>query len=100
MKIRPIAILRTTPPTSPHPRALPTLLDSTALWHQAPVHAVLSADEEASWFRFGLVDPLGPGQDTSHHAVEVRRREQGRGHRVAGLGSVDDLRQLELGGVR
>lgn len=122
MKIRPIAILRTSPcstrvlvrvgpdevlkavlpmpATQPHPRALPMLLESMALWHQAPVHAVLSADEEESWFRLGLVDPFCAGQDTVHYTVELRRRERGRGLRVAGLGSFDDLRQLGLGGVR
>ena len=122
MTIRPTAILRTSPcstrvlvrvgphevlkavlpssATQPHPRALPTLLEAMALWHQAPVHAVLSADEEESWFRLGLVDPFGAGQDTVHYTVELRRRERGRRLRVTGLGSFDDLRQLGQRGVR
>ena len=87
--------------TQPHPRALPTLLEAMALWHQAPVHAVLSATEEESWFRLGLVDPFYIGQGSVHYTVELRqRREQGRRQRVAGLGRFDDLRQLGLGGVR
>ena len=45
-------------PTTPHPRALPTLLEALALWYQAPVHAVLCATEEASWCRLGLLDDL------------------------------------------
>jgi len=122
MTIRPTAILRTsprstrvlvrvsddevlkavlsTPATQPHPRALPTLLEAMALWHQAPVHAVLSATEEESWFRLGLVDPFYAGVGTIHYTVELRQRERGRGKRVTGLGSFDDLRQLGLGGVR
>lgn len=122
MKTRPTAILRTTsrstrvlvrvgpdevlkavlptPSAQPHPRALPLLLESMALWHQAPVHAVLSAVEEESWFWLGLVDAFCAGQDTVHYTVELRLREQVRGLRVAGLGSFDDLRLLALGGVR
>ena len=122
MTIRPTAVLRTsprstrvlvrvgpdevlkavlpTPSAQPHPRALPLLLESMALWHQAPVHAVLSAAEEESWFRLGLVAPVCPGQDTVHYTVELRRREQVQGLRVAGLGSFDDLPQLALGGAR
>jgi len=64
MPIRPMVFLKTSPratkilvrvdddevlkavlltPPRPHPRALPTLLEAIALWHQAPVHAVLCA---------------------------------------------------------
>jgi hypothetical protein len=122
--IRPIAILKTSslstrvlvrvgdddvlkavlPPSSlpPHPRALPTLLEAIALWHQAPVLAVLSAAESESWFRLGLVDPFYLGTDTVHYTVELRDRDHVRRHsqRIAGVGSFDDLRQLELRGVR
>lgn len=93
------AVLR--PPSSPpHPRALPTLLEAIALWHQAPVHVVLSATEVESWFRLGLVDPLYLGVNTVHYTVELRDRHHGRRQRIAGLGSFVDLRQLALGGVR
>jgi hypothetical protein len=61
---------------------------------------VLSADEEESWFRLGLVDPFGVGPGTVHYTVELRLRARGRGQRVAGLGSFEDLRQLGLGGGR
>jgi hypothetical protein len=119
--IRPIAILKTSPvstrvlvrmgdedvlkavlppPSSPpHPRALPTLLEAIALWHQTPVLAVLSAAEAESWFRLGLVDPFYLGTDTVHYTVELRDRHHGHRQRIAGLGSFDDLRQLVLGGV-
>ena len=84
----------------PHMRALPLLFEAMALWHQAPVHVVLCAGEGASWSRLGLVDELGLGFDTVHYTVELRQRGRGRGQRIAGLGSFDDLRQLVLGGVR
>jgi hypothetical protein len=121
MTIRPTAFLKTSPhatkilvrldddevlkavlltPRTPHPRALPTLLEAMALWYQAPVHAVLCATEEASWCRLGLLDDLCLSADTVHYTVELRQRERERRQRIAGLGSFDDLRQLVLGGVR
>jgi len=121
MPIRPIAVLKTSPrstkilvrvdddevlkavlltPTTPHPRALPTLLEAMALWYQAPVHAVLSATDEASWCRLGLLDELCLSADTVHYTVELRQRDRERRQRIAGLGSFEDLRQLVLGGVR
>ena len=122
MTIRPTAILKTSPRSTkvlvridddevlkavlltpsgpPHPRALPTLLEAMALWHQAPVHAVLCATEEESWCRLGLLDTFCLSVDTVHYTVELRRRERERRQRIAGLGSFDDLRQLVLGGVR
>jgi hypothetical protein len=87
-------------PTTPHPRALPTLLEAMALWYQAPVHAVLSATDEASWCRLGLLDELCLSADTVHYTVELRQRERERRQRIAGLGNFDDVRQLVLGGVR
>lgn len=92
------AVLLTT--ATPHPRALPTLLEAMALWYQAPVHAVLCATEEASWCRLGLLDDLCLSADTVHYTVELRERERERRQRIAGLGSFDDLRQLVIGGVR
>jgi len=121
MPIRPMVFLKTSPratkilvrvdddevlkavlltPPRPHPRALPTLLEAIALWHQAPVHAVLCATDEASWSRLGLLDELCLGADTVHYTVELRSRDRERRQRIAGLGSFEDLRQLVLGGVR
>jgi hypothetical protein len=121
MMIRPTAFLKTGPqstkilvrlsddevlkavlltPRAPHSRALPTLLESLALWYQAPVHAVLSATEEASWCRLGLLDDLFLSADTVHYTVEVRERVRAPRQRIAGLGNFEDLRQLALGGVR
>jgi hypothetical protein len=87
-------------PRTPHPRALPTLLEAMALWYQVPVHAVLCATDEASWCRLGLLDDLCLSADTVHYTVELRQRERERRQRIAGLGNFDDLRQLVLGGVR
>jgi hypothetical protein len=121
MTIRPTVFLKTSPhatkvlvrldddevlkavllmPRTPHPRALPTLLEAMALWYQTPVHAVLCATDEASWCRLGLLDELCLSADTVHYTVELRQRERERRQRITGLGSFDDLRQLVLGGVR
>ena len=87
-------------PKTPHPRALPTLLEAMALWYQMPVHAVLCATEEASWCRLGLLDDLCLSADTVHYTVELRQPDRGRRQRLTGLGNFEDLRQLVLGGVR
>jgi len=117
MTIRPTAFLKTSPhstkilirlaedevlkavlltPRTPHPRALPTLLEAMALWYQA----VLCATDEESWCRLGLLDDLCLSADTVHYTVELRQRGREHRQRIAGLGSFDDLRQLVLGGVR
>ena len=120
MTIRPTAFLKTSPhstkvlvrldgnevlkaalltPRTPHPRALPTLLEAIALWYQTPVHAVLCAIDEESWCRLGLLDDLCLSADTVHYTVELRQRERERRQRIAGLGNFDDLRQLVLGEI-
>lgn len=88
------------PTTLPHRRALPTFFEALALWHQAPVHVVLSAAEAESWSRLGLVDELFVSVDTLHYTVELRHPDRERAQRIRGLGSFTDLRQLVLGGVR
>ena len=88
------------PRSWPHRRALPTLLESLALWHQARVRAVISAADLDSWSRLGLVDDLAGAAATIHYAIEVREPGRRRSQRRTGLGSFDDARQLELGGVR
>ena len=86
-----------TPSASPHPRALPTLLEAIALWHQAPVRAVLSAADPASWCRHGLVDDLWACVDTVHYTVELRAPARPR-QRITGLGRFADLRRAAGGG--
>ncbi|MBE7448955.1 MAG: hypothetical protein HS111_08675 [Kofleriaceae bacterium] len=83
----------------PHRRALPTLLEALALWHQVPVRCHLCR-------RPGLVVEAWPrrgsdgGAVTVHYAVEVRAPGRSRGQRISGLGSFVDVRQLDLRGVR
>lgn len=83
-----------------HPRALPTLLESLALWSGSPLHVVLYVDETSSWERTGLVDALGFGRDELFFAVEVVPREAGRhrAKRLSGLGSF--ARERRIGGRR
>ena len=92
------AVLPTT--STPHRRALPTLFEALALWHQTPVRVVLSAGDAASWSRLGLVDELFASVDTVHYTIELRPPDRERRQRISGLGSFTDLRQLVLGGVR
>lgn len=87
------------PSCTPHPRALPCLLEAIALWYRSPVRVVVSAAELASWSAHGLVDALWVTVDSIHYTVEVRDPDAGR-RRIEGLGSFRDLRQLALGGAR
>ena len=87
------------PCSSPHPRALPTLLEGLALWHHAPVHVVLSAAEAASWCQLGLLDDMWVGIESVHYTVDLRFPDREPRRRIAGLGEFRDLRQLALGGV-
>jgi hypothetical protein len=89
-----------TPSSKPHHRALPSLFEAIALWHQSPLRVVLSASEEDLWRRFGLLDEFFVAEDTVHYTIELRERAKVPGQRIAGLGKFDDLRQLVLGGVR
>jgi hypothetical protein len=84
----------------PHRRALPTLLEAMALWHQAPVRAVVSVRDVASWSRLGLAEDLDGGVATAHYTIEMRAPVRERGQRIRGLGSFADAQQLDLCGVR
>ena len=84
----------------PHRRALPTLLEALALWHQVPVHAVISAADLGSWSRLGLAEDLDGGVATVHYTVEARMPGRSRRQRIRGLGAFVDVQQLELRGVR
>ena len=84
----------------PHRRALPSLLEAMALWHQAPVHAVVSARDLASWSALGLAEELDGGVSTTHFSVEMRAPVRERGQRIRGLGSFAEAQQLDLAGGR
>lgn len=85
-------LLAQLPPLSSarHPRALPTLLESLALWSGAAVPVVLSVDELSDWQRSGLSDVLDFGTETLFYRVEVVPLQYTRGRRpkrLRGLGS-------------
>ena len=73
-----------------HPRALPTLLESLALWCGTTIPVVLYVDEQFDWQQGGLADALGFGLTTLFFEVEVvplEHRRDRRAKRLAGLGS-------------
>lgn len=83
-----------------HQRALPSLLESLALWQRRPVHAVLVVDEGDGTSATSLYPDLA-----AEHArtplytldmVEGRRRRPQRRERLDGVGDFRDLRQLML----
>jgi len=84
----------------PHRRALPTLLEAMSLWHQAPVRAVVSVRDLASWSQLGLAEDLDGGVTTAHYTVEMRAPVRERGQRIRGLGSFAEAQELDLCGVR
>jgi hypothetical protein len=84
----------------PHRRALPTLLEVMALWHQAPVRAVVSVRDVASWSQLGLAEDLDGGVSTAHYTARMRAPVRDRGQRIRGLGSFADVQHLDLCGVR
>jgi len=90
---------RLPPPSQIHPRAAPTLCEALALWFQRPLCVVLAAADGDSTSALSLSDGFGFGARTVHYAVRVLEPGR-RGHRLAGLGSFADLRQLCLGGIR
>ncbi len=72
------------------PTSAPALLEAMALWHQAPVHAVVSARDVASWSALGFAEDLDGGVATAHYTVEMRAPVRERGQRIRGLGSFAD----------
>jgi hypothetical protein len=87
-----------------HPRAVATLLEGLALWHQRPLSVVLAADDVDDGTALGLCDALGDGR-TLHFEVGLAfpdRVARGRRRRrdLRGLGSFRDMRELALWGTR
>jgi len=92
-------ILKARLPPAPrvHRRAMKTLLEALALFCNARLYVVLSADAEAVSFDTGLLDDLGLGVDTLHYELEVHVHRGRRGQRLRGLGDFRDVRRLEGG---
>jgi hypothetical protein len=85
---RDVLIARLPPIERAHRHALRTLLEALALFHEAPVHVVVFADDRFDWGRAGLLDALGFGRDTLHLRVDVVPHDGGRrAKRLGGLGS-------------
>jgi hypothetical protein len=86
-----LLVARLPPLTSAaHPRALPSLLESLALWCGTAIPTVLYVDELSDWQRSGLADALGFGLDTLFFAIEIvplAHRRHRRAKRLTGLGS-------------
>jgi len=73
-----------------HPRALPALLESLALWCGTTIPTVLFVDDRSDWQQSGLSDALGFGIETLFFTIEVvplAPRRQRRARRLTGLGS-------------
>ncbi len=92
------------PMRAAHPRAVATLLEGLALWHQRPLSVVLAADDVDDGTALGLCDALGDGR-TLHYEVGLAfpdRVARGRRRRreLRGLGSFRDMRELALWGTR
>ena len=86
------------PPASRlHARAVIPLLEGLALWLDAKLHVVLSADAQAGR-SLGLTDELGVGVRSLFFDVEVRDRaaRRRRGRRLRGIADFVDVRQLRL----
>ena len=81
-----------------HPRALMTLCEGLALWQGAPLHAVVSADDDAQdcferiFYAGDLLEPRSPLVVLEHRLPRARPR---RGIRGRGLGDFRQLRLLE-----
>lgn len=83
-------------PRCAHPRAVVTMLEGLALWHQRPLSVVLCADDADDGVAMHLCDALGYGR-ALHYDVDLavttpcaRRRR----HELRGLGDFRDLRSL------
>lgn len=82
------------PADQAHPRAVATLLEGLALWHQQTLGVVLCADEPLSGYSLGLCNALGFGERNVH--FEVGFAPRGPRRVLPGVGNFADLRQLDL----
>ena len=83
-----------------HQRALPSLLETLALWQSRQVHAVLVVDDRESTSATSLCpDIVAEHARTPLYTLDVvqgRRRPPRRSDAIEGVGDFRDLRQLML----
>ena len=78
-------------------RAAKTLIEGIALWLDAQVSVVLSADEAEPSYYLDLVDELGmPTRSVYFDVRLVERAGRRRPRRLHGVSDFSDLRQLSL----
>jgi hypothetical protein len=78
-------------------RAASALLEGLALWLDARLSVVLSADEGEASYYLDLVDDLGqPVRGLYFEVRMVERRARRRPRRLGGVSDFADLRQLSL----
>jgi hypothetical protein len=86
------------PARTAHPRAVATLLEGLALWHQQRLGVVLCVDDPFDGCALGLCDALGFGKRSVHYEVGIAQLSAY--HRtLAGIGDFSDLRRLDLAEV-
>lgn len=87
------------PPHRAHPRALPTLLESLALWSERPARVVWSADDSHDGSNTALLDALGFGETRLHFHVEWAPQAPRRARSLKGPASFRALRTRALEAV-
>ena len=87
---------RLPPAGQAHRLATRTLLEAIALYCNARLRVVLSADCEAISFAQGLCDGLGLGIDTVYYEVEILAPRPRRRRGPGGRSDFRDVRRLTL----
>jgi hypothetical protein len=72
------------------------LLESLAIWLDAKLRVVLSADDPADGFSLELTDEIGTGHRTLFYDVVTVERARRRPSRLRGVGDFRDVHQLCL----
>ena len=72
------------------------LLESLAIWLDAKLRVVLSADDPAAGFSLELTDEVGTGHRTLFYEVVTVERARRRPARLRGVGDFRDVHQLCL----
>jgi hypothetical protein len=87
------------PVQTAHPRAVATLLEGLALWHQQCLGVVLCVDDPFDGCALGLCDALGFGARNVHYEVGIAQLGLHR-RALTGIGDFSDLRRVDLAEVQ